>query len=184
MLGFAEFSGHGARRPGRLAQFFGAVALVAGLGMATPAAWADGPGGSPSVQAADPQGLWLTASGNAVVRVADCGGDLCGQIVGLVLKNNEPMPRGWNGAPQCGLTIFRTAPAADGQPVWSGTVLDPRDGAHYGARVKVGQNGDLRLRGYVALPLFGQTQIWTRYNGYVPSDCRLQAGADQQISSR
>ena len=58
----------------------------------------------------NPIGLWLTANGNAVVQIAPCGQDLCGQIVGLVLGPNDPMPTDWTGAPQCGLTIFRTAP--------------------------------------------------------------------------
>jgi uncharacterized protein (DUF2147 family) len=94
------------------------------------------------------------------------------------------MPTGWNGVSQCGLTIFRTAPVGATPAVWTGTILDPRNGSHYGARVAVDQSGQLRLRGYLALPIFGQTQTWTRYTGYVPSNCRLQAaGANQQVSS-
>jgi len=159
----------------------GVVLALAGFGVLTAPAHADSPSHAAAAQALAPEGLWLTASGNAVVRVSDCGGDLCGQIVGLVLAPNEPMPTGWNGVSQCGLTIFRTAPVSATPAVWTGTILDPRNGSHYGARVAVDQSGRLRLRGYLALPIFGATQTWTRYNGDVPADCRLQAA--EQVSS-
>jgi hypothetical protein len=29
------------------------------------------------------------------------------------------------------------------------------------------------LRGYVGLPIFGQTQTWTPYNGTLAENCRL-----------
>src|SRR5437588_7110167 len=47
---------------------------VAALGLV---AWASG------ALAADPTGTWLTEGGKSRVRVADCGGALCGTIVGL-----------------------------------------------------------------------------------------------------
>jgi uncharacterized protein (DUF2147 family) len=124
----------------------------------------------------DPAGLWRTANGNAVVQIAPCGQDLCGQIVGLVVGPNAPMPTDWTGAPQCGLTIFRTAPRVDdGQVVaWSGTILDPRNGSQYRARIKLSPPDQLELRGYIGLPIFGSTQTWSPYRGAVPADCRLQ----------
>jgi uncharacterized protein (DUF2147 family) len=123
----------------------------------------------------NPAGLWITASGNAVVQIAPCGQDLCGQIVGLVLGPNEPMPRDWAGNPQCGLTIFHTAPPTNGNAAWTGTILDPRDGSQYDAQITIDQPDQLQLRGYIGLPIFGRTQTWTPYNGAIPADCRLQA---------
>jgi uncharacterized protein (DUF2147 family) len=182
MFGYTTVVGQGALRLAPMLRVLGLMLALTGLGLQAAPAYGEGNNGG-AAQAESPEGLWLTASGNAVVRVSDCGGDLCGQIVGLVLAPNEPMPTGWNGAPQCGLTIFRTAPVGATPAVWTGTILDPRNGAHYGARVAVDQSGQLRLRGYLALPIFGQTQTWTRYNGYVPSNCRLQApGSNQQVS--
>jgi uncharacterized protein (DUF2147 family) len=128
----------------------------------------------------NPAGLWRTANGNAVVQIAPCGQDLCGQIVGLALAPNDPMPTDWAGAPQCGLTIFRTAPRVDanGQIVaWSGSILDPRNGSHYSARIELNQPDQLKLRGYLGLPIFGQTQTWVPYHGSIPADCRLQQAA-------
>jgi uncharacterized protein (DUF2147 family) len=122
----------------------------------------------------NPTGLWVTASGNAVVQISACGQGLCGQIVGLVLGPNDPMPRDWAGNSQCGLTIFRTAPSGNGTPTWTGTILDPRDGSQYDAQIKLDQPGQLQLRGYVGLPIFGRTQTWTPYSGSIPANCRLQ----------
>jgi hypothetical protein len=34
-------------------------------------------------------------------------------------------------------------------------------------------SGELALRGYIGLPIFGQTQHWMRYQGTVPQSCRI-----------
>ena len=38
--------------------------------------------------AADPNGVWLTQTGTSRIRVADCGGALCGTIVWLQEPND------------------------------------------------------------------------------------------------
>src|SRR5205085_10965621 len=45
------------------------------------------------VQAADPHGIWQTEGGKAQVRLADCGGALCGTIIGLSEPNNPATGR-------------------------------------------------------------------------------------------
>lgn len=119
-------------------------------------------------------GRWITASHSAVVQIAPCGADLCGRIVGMVLAPGEPVPRDWQGQSQCGLTIIHTTPDAGANGAsWSGSVLDSRDGSLYHARITLGPNGQLKLRGYVGLPIFGQTQTWTEFPGHPGPDCRL-----------
>jgi hypothetical protein len=45
----------------------------------------------------------------------------------------------------------------------NGTILDPRDGSVYNSKMEVTEDGrKLKLRGYVGIPLFGQTQVWKR----------------------
>jgi uncharacterized protein (DUF2147 family) len=133
-------------------------------------------GTSMANQPADPTGRWITAQHNAVIQIFPCGGNMCGDIVGL-LPAGGGMPTDWQGRPQCGMTIIKTAPAtdADGTPVWQGTVLDPRNGSVYQAKIKLDQSRHLELHGYVGLPIFGETQTWTPYRGRTLSNCRLAA---------
>jgi len=152
-----------------------AAALLAAL-ILPPAANAqrDSGGYSQSSNAADPTGLWITANHNAVVDISKCGGDLCGRIVGLVRDPGTPVPTDWQGAPQCGLTIFRTAPDTDSaQEIWTGSILDPRDGSVYHARLTLDEGHHLLLRGYVGIPLFGETQTWSRYTGPTGPECQV-----------
>jgi uncharacterized protein (DUF2147 family) len=65
-------------------------------------------------------------------------------------------------APILGLAIV-TGMKRNGQKYDHGSILDPRDGTIYHARMEVSPDGQkLFLRGYVGIDLFGQTQTWTR----------------------
>ncbi|MEA2779014.1 MAG: hypothetical protein QOK29_558 [Rhodospirillaceae bacterium] len=119
-----------------------------------------------------PIGYWLTESGDGVIEVAPCGNALCGRIVGIGRKPDEPIPRDVHGRSQCGLTIIeKEVPTSPG--TWDGTVTDPRDGRTYGARLWVDKDDRLHVRGYLGIPLLGDTQTWTRYKGHLSEGCRL-----------
>lgn len=65
-------------------------------------------------------------------------------------------------APMLGLTIVKKM-RRDGKKYEDGTILDPRDGSVYHARMDLSEDGQkLSVRGYIAVPLLGQTQVWTR----------------------
>jgi uncharacterized protein (DUF2147 family) len=148
----------------------GFIAVLLSLGISAGAASAD--------QAAAPTGRWITAGHDAVIQIFPCGANMCGDIVGLAPAGpGASMPTDWQGRPQCGMTIIRTAPATDaaGNPVWQGTVLDPRNGSVYQAQIKLDQDRHLELHGYLGLPIFGQTQTWMPYSGRTLSNCRLAA---------
>ena len=117
-------------------------------------------------------GPWLTQGGDGVIAIEACGDALCGRIVGIRRKPGEPMPRDVHGAPQCGLTILKRERAtAEGD--WLGQITDPRDGKTYGARLWLDARGNLRVRGFLGLPLFGQTQTWRRFTGTLGPECRF-----------
>jgi uncharacterized protein (DUF2147 family) len=125
---------------------------------------------------ATPSGRWITPSHDTVIQIAPCGAQLCGEIVGMVLAPSDPVPKNWNGVSLCDLTIIRVTPEAedDGRVVWRGRVVDPRDGSAYRARMSVGADHQLKLRGYFGLPIFGLTQSWAPYTGPdAAADCRL-----------
>ncbi len=119
-----------------------------------------------------PCGTWLTANGHGVVQITQCGTALCGRIVGIDRTPTEPMPLDIDGHPQCGLTIITNEkPETDG--TWLGEITDPRDGGRYQAKLWVGQDGNLRLRGFIAIPALGATQTWHRFTGHLASECRM-----------
>lgn len=120
-------------------------------------------------------GDWLTEGGDGVIQIAPCAAGLCGRVVGINRGPNDPMPVDVKGAPQCGLTILTIDPQAqDG--VWHGEVTDPRNGTVYKAEVRMNARGRLLMRGYVVLPLLGQTQVWQRFIGHIENECRFVQG--------
>jgi uncharacterized protein (DUF2147 family) len=147
-----------------LLRLFTAALLLAGFGVAP--AFAQG--------MATPTGRWITADNQAVIQIAPCGKNLCGQIVGLAHAAG-PTPKDWQGRPQCGLTILQTTPTTDdnGNPRWVGTVTDPRSGVIYHATVALDEFRHLLLHGYVLLPFLGKTQTWLPYAGRTLAGCQL-----------
>jgi uncharacterized protein (DUF2147 family) len=127
---------------------------------------------------ADPRGLWLTASGNLEVRITPCGAALCGKVARVIANQSmsrpgEAMADGAQPA-QEGMDILsdflpserETTP--DGRSVvteWRGRIFNRENGKTYDALMSVGPTGELKLRGYVGVPLFGKTQAWQRVPG-------------------
>lgn len=123
-------------------------------------------------RAGTPLGLGLTEGGDAVIDIEPCGTNLCGRIAGIRLDHEgDPIPRDWKGELQCGLPIIRGARPAGN--AWDGEIIDPRNGDRYNATLRVDAADRLHLRGYLLVPLLGQTQIWTRFDGPVAPDCRI-----------
>jgi uncharacterized protein (DUF2147 family) len=121
-----------------------------------------------------PVGRWLTEDRGGVIEIFSCGAALCGRIVGMaepVRSDGKPQTDN-QGRPKCGLTILHDAVSTEtGQ--WAGRITDPDDGSDWNCTLSVDADGRLHLRGYVLLPLLGQTQIWTRYSGPLGGDCRM-----------
>ncbi len=142
------------------------VALTCALGAPTSGILAAA-SGSPA-----PLGDWATANGRGVVQIAQCGDALCGRIVGIDRPPGTAMPTDPRGRPQCGLTIITDeTPTADG--TWLGRITDPRDGSTYQVEIWVDGAGRLHLRGFVGIPLLGETQIWHRFTGQLTAECGI-----------
>ncbi len=118
--------------------------------------------------AADPPtllGHWITSTGNYEVEVAPCGDALCGTIVKVLgnrsmrdpdVEMQSPDPR-----PALGMRILTDlAPAGDGR--WTGSVYDRESAKTYSCVVTLLDTGELAVRGYVVLPMFGRTALWHR----------------------
>jgi len=126
-------------------------------------------------------GLWLTEEGDkggrARVEVKrNEEGTFTGTIVWLEeplfepgepragepkvdLENPDPALR---ERPVLGLAILEGF-TYDGDGTWSGgTIYDPANGKTYKARIRLGDEDTLDVRGYVGIPLFGRTTTWRR----------------------
>jgi uncharacterized protein (DUF2147 family) len=75
------------------------------------------------------------------------------------LKNPDPALR---NRPLLGLTVLAGI-RRTGERTWEDAkIYDPDDGANYNASMSIQDDGTLRVRAYVLLPIFGETEIWTR----------------------
>ena len=122
--------------------------------------------------AADPIGNWLTESGSATVRIANCGAELCGAIVALkepndaatgrpkMDKNNPDAAK--RSRPLVGVQIvFGMKPSGTGNK-WSGQVYNAEDGKTYSGSITLQDAHTLKLEGCVLGGLFCKAQTWTR----------------------
>lgn len=118
-----------------------------------------------------PVGIWLHANKLIQVEIVPCADCLCGRIAwfkwpndadGLPLidlKNPDPALR---KRPLLGLTILQGL-RPSGEGTWEdGKIYNPVNGRDYHATMSIKSYNTLRVRAYKLLPMFGETQIWTR----------------------
>jgi uncharacterized protein (DUF2147 family) len=125
-------------------------------------------GAVPAQTGSSVRGRWLTQDQKGVVEIFGCGQDtMCGNLVwlkpdpakpGPARDEHNPDPNRRN-RPLCDLTILYGFKQSD-PGLWSGYIYSPEDGEVYTANMHV-EDGKLKLRGYVGIPLLGQTQTWT-----------------------
>jgi len=134
-----------------------------------------------SAQAPSVMGTWLTESKAAQIELAPCvdpaRGPVCGQIVKLLdpkdasgkpmmpeevvdARNTDPSLRGRKVLGM--VMLYDFAKTADPNSFESGTIYSGENGKTYKANISLQADGTLRLRGYVGVPMLGETQIWTR----------------------
>lgn len=130
--------------------------------------------GTVSAQTASPVGLWKTYSdrtgkAEGLVRIVEERGEFVGRVENVFSSPNEsPEPRcercsgALRNQPVVGMEILRAVGRGNSGLI-EGTILDPDEGATYRGTLTV-KDGGLRLevRGFIGLPIFGRTQVWTR----------------------
>jgi uncharacterized protein (DUF2147 family) len=101
--------------------------------------------------AADPTGLWRRGDGNAEVRIAPCGPDLC--------ATNTRIRDPGNGEAVGDRLIMRLAPRTANE--LAGTAYDPKRDRTYSVTVTVGTDG-LTTRGCIVYGLLCRSVTWSR----------------------
>jgi uncharacterized protein (DUF2147 family) len=110
---------------------------------------------------ADPvEGVWRTQAndeGNfADVRIAPCGGALCGRMVTSYDASGRPIV-----GPHEGALIVEGMSPSGGGAYGGGTITDPQAGRTYGARMSLAGDA-LRVSGCLAGGLLCRSQTWQR----------------------
>jgi uncharacterized protein (DUF2147 family) len=123
-----------------------------------------------TAHAADPRGRYLTQSGNFEVELAPCGDALCGKVSKVIANHSMSRPgeamQAADARDPTGLQLLLNF-VADGDGAsaptqWRGEIYNRENGKTYACLMSLDERGDLVLRPYVGLPLFGKTQVWQR----------------------
>jgi uncharacterized protein (DUF2147 family) len=122
-------------------------------------------------RAVDLFGNWLTENGRSRVRIADCGGALCGTIVWLKEPNDPETGRpktdknnadaGKRARPLVGVPIV-LGMKPSGTDKWSGQVYNAEDGKTYSGNITAQGPNALKLEGCALGGLICKGQTWTR----------------------
>ncbi len=126
---------------------------------------------APAKQPADAiLGVWLTQEKDGKVEIYRSGDKFFGKLMwgknlyekdGKTLKkdikNPEPSQR---ERTLLNLVMLRDFMYKEGE--WKdGRIYDPRSGKTYSSTMKL-KDGNLEVRGYIGLPAFGKSTVWTR----------------------
>jgi len=122
-------------------------------------------------------GIWKTEMDESKVEVFTCGDKICGKIVWLknpvytdsrdgevgtpLLDRKNPDP-GRKNRPIIGLQIMDGFTELGGNTWGNGTCYDPKSGNTYRGKIHLAAPDRLELRGFIGIPLFGRTSVWTR----------------------
>lgn len=118
-------------------------------------------------------GQWLTQNKDGVISIRECERGLCGTVIGVTaFKPDGSPPVDIEGHTQCNLPLITDA-VRSGDSKWFGHIRNPEDGHVHEIELSVDAQGRLHLRGYVLVPLFGKTVVWTRFRGHLTPDCHM-----------
>ena len=117
--------------------------------------------GPAAAQKLNPAGTWLSQTGETRVRLAPCGGQMCGTIVwvktpGKDVHNPDPSKRGRD---LVGLPMITMSPSGADQ--WKGTLYNYTNGKDYTGTMKMVSQNTMELSGCVG-GIFCRSQTWTR----------------------
>ena len=122
-------------------------------------------------------GIWKTELDESKVEVYRCGEKICGKIVWLkrpvytdgsdgqvgtpIIDRKNPAPD-LRTRPLIGLQIMQGF-SEQGDTTWGGgSCYDPKSGKSYRGKIRLAAPDRLELRGFIGIPLFGRTSVWTR----------------------
>jgi len=128
-------------------------------------------------------GYWMDSHGEVILQIGRCGNARCGKVAWLKKPRGPdygPLRDFRNPDPKlknrfvCGLAVV-TGFKKQSDGTWGdGTVYVPDQGMSFSGYAEVLGPNHVKVSGYVLLPLFGSSEVWTRINRKPPS-CEEQA---------
>lgn len=123
-----------------------------------------------AARADEVEGIWLTAAGDAKIRINACSKGLCGTIVWLKnpidASTGKPQIDDKNAnkklaqRPVIGINIFNAMRSVNDKK-WSGTIYNADDGKTYSSELRLAGAKKLEVRGCVLSVLCGG-ETWTK----------------------
>jgi len=86
--------------------------------------------------------------------------------VGEIKTDDENPDPALRARPVVGISMFSEYDYKD--RLWQGKIYDPETGNTYNSRMEVDKDGRLKIRGYIGLPLFGRTAIFSPVSACEP----------------
>jgi uncharacterized protein (DUF2147 family) len=123
-------------------------------------------------------GIWHTTGNKGQVRIFKKDNHYCGEILSIARPNfpaddkfgmggkprtdrRNPDPK-LRDRPVVGIQIMSDFIYSGGDLWKDGTIYDPENGKTYKGKITLKKTGELELRGFVGISMFGRTVIWTR----------------------
>ena len=122
-----------------------------------------------SARAADPIGLWLTADGEAKIRITRCDKGICGVIVwlkepldtdGKPKTDRENVDQELKKRPMLGLEIFHNLQQLAPNK-YQGSLYNPDDGRTYDGTLELGTDGQIKVKGCVFSGVICDDDVWS-----------------------
>lgn len=118
-----------------------------------------------AVSAADATGEWLIEDGDARVRIAPCGADLCGTVAWIkegspTVDVNNPDPAKRSRSLMGSEVLLGLKPS--GTSEWTGSLYDAENGRTYVGKLTIVDERHIKVAGCVLGGLICETQTWTR----------------------
>ena len=135
-------------------------------------------------------GYWLVKEKEAVIHIVPAGDGLSGTIVWIKSPlDRDDKPRRDRRNPDkelrdrtiVGLEILKIEPVDPEKKKRQGTIYDPKSGITYKCKLRLRNEDQIVLRGYVGVSVIGKTTRWTRVKG-IPLRKKARAGSSGAAS--
>lgn len=125
------------------------------------------------------KGIWMTEDKDGAVELYSCGNELCGKFHWLKPEpgavssdsrdDNNPDPKLRN-RPLCGMQFMGGFKPDETGEFTGGWIYSPQHGAKFSSEIRTSGKEAIELRGYVLLPILGESQIWTKTDKVTPCE--------------